>query len=304
MYFKILTAVFLCSFSFYGTGDVLSEINQETIESAPNGYIGNTQALQPRIDGTGQDLRLAVSIHRERVFDLPASLKAVSSGVDSDRDGVVDEYDPHPNRAGLLRNIIYEVPYNGKVYVFRLNIQTDYLDIYRLHLPHELKETGDNVRDFVLVGDPYVKELADQAKNYASQDKKVNARDLLLSLVKNIPYNQDGYTGKLEYPKYAVETLVDRSGDCEDFSILAVNLLGELEGYDKVAFIFFPGHMGVGIKTDKSGISALKARRLPSDHIISGQNMYLYQEATSPGWRLGQIPVEYDRKKAVVYPIL
>lgn len=304
MYFKILTAVFLCSFSFYGVQNDYSKINQGTIDNSPGGSIGNIQTLQTRIDGTGRDLRLAVSIHRDRVFVLPASLKVDNPDADSDRDGVIDEYDPHPDRAGLLRNIIYEVPYNNKIYVFRLNIQTDYLDVYRLHLPHELKETGDNIRDFVLAGDPYVKELVDQAKNYASQDKKVNARDLLLSLVKNIPYNQDGYTGKLEYPKYAVETLVDRSGDCEDFSILAVNLLGELEGYDKVAFIFFPGHMGVGIKTDKSGISALKARRLPSDHIISGRNMYLYQEATSSVWRLGQIPAEYDRKKAVVYPIL
>lgn len=304
MHFKILTAIFLCSFSFYSTGNGLSEINQGTIESIPDGYIGNSQALQPRIDGTGRDLRLAVSIHRDRIFDLPASLKVDGSGDDSDRDGVPDAFDPHPDRAGLLHNIIYEVPYAGKIYVFRLNVQSDYLDVYRLHLPHELNETGDNIKDFVLAGDPYVKELANQAKNYATQDKKVNAHDLLMSLIKNIPYNQDGYTGRLEYPKYAVETLVDRSGDCEDFSILAVNLLGELEGYDKVAFIFFPGHMGVGVKTDKSGISALKARRLPADHIVSGQNIYLYQEVTSPVWRLGQIPAEYDKKKAVVYPIL
>lgn len=304
MYFKSLTAVLLFSLSFIGTGKNLLDTPQSAINNAAGAYIRSIQSSQPRIDGTGQDLRLAVSIHRDRVFDLPASLTVNNPKVDSDRDGVIDEYDPYPNRAGLLRNIIYEVPYAGKIYVFRLNIQTDYLDIYRLHLPHELKETGENVRDFVLVDDPYVEELVDQAKQYASKDKKINARELLLSLVKNIPYNQDGYTGQLEYPKYALETLIDRSGDCEDFSILAINLLGELEGYDKTAFVFFPGHMGVGIKTDKSGISALKAKRLPSDYVVSGQNMYLYQEATSPVWRLGQIPVEYDKKKAVIYPIL
>lgn len=304
MSFKIMTAIMLFSVSIAGTGENLLNIGQNTINGDSGLYSGGIQSSKQRIDGTKQDLRMAVSIRRDQAIVLPVVLPVSQPGVDSDRDGVIDEYDPHPNRAGLLQNIIYEVPHGDKVYVFRLNVQTDYLDVYRLHLPHELKETGENVADFVLVGDPYIKELVNQAKQYSAKDKNLSARELLLSLVKNIPYNQDGYTGKLEYPKYGVETLVDRSADCEDFSILAINLLGELEGYDRVAFVFFPGHMGVGVKTEKVGINGLKARRLPSDHITSGQNIYLYQEATSPVWRLGQIPGEYNKEKAVIYPIL
>ncbi|MDE4908646.1 hypothetical protein L0665_08510 [Methanogenium marinum] len=54
-------------------------------------------------------------------------------------------------------------------------------------------------------------------------------------------------------PKFPVETIIEKGGDCDDKSILLAGLL-EQEGYN-VSLFFFPddSHMAVGIGTDKPG---------------------------------------------------
>jgi hypothetical protein len=49
----------------------------------------------------------------------------------------------------------------------------------------------------------------------------------------------------VEYPKYPLETLVEKKGDCEDQSILAAALLAAM-GYE-VALLILPIHVALGV---------------------------------------------------------
>ena len=240
-----------------------------------------------------QDTRFPVALRNIQDLNLPPGVRQT---IDSDPIKVNLEV------KSALTNALYRVQYNGKVYVFRLNISHDYEDAFR-NLPHTLHENGDNVSSFVIKGDPYIIELVRQAKEFVKNDKDVNVRDLLLAFVKQIPYNSDAYTGKLEYPKYPVETLLDQSGDCEDLSILAVNLVGEAEGYDKVVFVFHPEHMGIAVLPSKAEVEAMKDTSLATGHYDREGEEYFYMEVTDPSWVLGQIPDVYRKSKTVLYPI-
>ncbi len=234
------------------------------------------------------------------VFVFAETINPKRDVKDSDGDGVPDYLDRNPNFAGALSAYVYRVPFKGKTYVFRLNVAPDYTDVYRSHMSHDLDPKGQNVSSFVVKNEPYVAELVKQAKEYAKKDAAVSAQDLLVALVQNLPYNSDAYTGKLEYPKYPIETLSDQSGDCEDLSILAVNLLGELKGYDTVGFVFYGDHMALGLK---AGEADVKDRKLAASIIKYKEMLYVYQEVTDPVWVKGQIPEAFKKRTAIVYTV-
>ena len=298
----VLTVAILLGLFAFGRqsqGVVPKTVEAETRTIAKTQYIGTIE----KIDKSGKDIRIAVDLKHAGLFKFPNNLADGLPITDKDADGVIDALDAHPDQAGPLSNAVIDVPYKGKIYVFRLNIQNDYLDVFRYRLPHVLHESGDNVASFVVKQDPYLRELVDQAKLYAAQDKEVDARELLLALVKNTTYNSDAYTGKLEYPKYPIETLADKSGDCEDLAILAANLIGELNGYDSAAFVFFPEHMGLGLKTTAEEVKNRQNNQWHASQVGPGKEKYLYQEVTDPAWQLGQMPREYAGKLAVIYTI-
>ena len=63
-----------------------------------------------------------------------------------------------------------------------------------------------------------------------------------------MPYTVDDETTPWnEYPRYPVETLFDRGGDCEDTSILTATILYEM-GYDVALLILEDdNHCAIGI---------------------------------------------------------
>jgi hypothetical protein len=67
--------------------------------------------------------------------------------------------------------------------------------------------------------------------------------ELITAFVQSIPYETQGENP----PKFPVETFVDRSGDCDDKSLLLTGLLSR-EGYNVSLMSFTPeSHMAVGI---------------------------------------------------------
>jgi len=90
-------------------------------------------------------------------------------------------------------------------------------------------------------------------------------------------------TGHAVYPKYAIETLVHRRGDCEDGTILLGTLLWAMD-YD-VAVLALPDvqHMVLGVASEEfSGASV--------EH--DGTQYYLV-ETTDVGWDIGEFPPRY-----------
>ena len=110
----------------------------------------------------------------------------------------------------------------------------------------------------------------------------------VLSFIQSLDYTSDKVTtGYDEYPRFPLETLADRGGDCEDTSILFATLIILLE-YDAVLFLIpgtvdEPGHMAVGVAgSDLSGTN-----------VIHNGKEYYYAETTGSDWGIGDIPPEY-----------
>lgn len=144
--------------------------------------------------------------------------------------------------------------------------------------------------------DPYIDVLLQQINNASTKSGisglgKVN---FVVAFVQSLPYTSDAETTPYnEYPRYPIETLFDRGGDCEDTSILAAAMLDKM-GYD-VALLLLRNakHMAVGISLDGY---------YGSYYDYSGKK-YFYLETTGDGWQIGQIPPDLTDKSAEIYPL-
>jgi hypothetical protein len=144
---------------------------------------------------------------------------------------------------------------------------------------------------YVTVSIPEIETLAaqltqlGQAQNFDTYDQLCNT---LAFVQQGIRYTADlsPQTGQLiEYPKYPLETLVEKKGDCEDQAILAAALLTCM-GY-KVALLILPPHVALGI----AGFDNKLGSRVI--HAPSGIT-YLYAETTTPNWLPGEVPRQFQ----------
>ena len=117
---------------------------------------------------------------------------------------------------------------------------------------------------------------------------------LAVSFVQNLAYvDDDVTTGYDEYPRYPLETLVDRGGDCEDTSILLASILHEM-GYD-VVLLALLDHMAVGVAVQEN---------LPGSYWEYEGARYYYVETTGAGWQIGELPREYKNTRARILPLV
>lgn len=140
--------------------------------------------------------------------------------------------------------------------------------------------------------DCYIKFVATQLlllKNLKTDVEKIN---FIASFVQGIEYKTDDQENETyEYPRYPLETLKEKRGDCEDKAILIAALLNSLS-YN-VSLIRLPQHMAVGVNLNET---------------LSGYSYYIDQyyflESTTLFMPLGKIPVEYQGLSNItVYPI-
>ncbi len=115
----------------------------------------------------------------------------------------------------------------------------------------------------------------------------------VISFCQSFEYETDqDSTERAEWPKYPIELLYDRVGDCEDTALLLVGILSRM-GYG-CALIKFDDHIAVGLKGDQS----IDGTYFENDGI-----KYYYIETTNRGWRIGEIPDEYVGLPATVIVI-
>jgi hypothetical protein len=140
--------------------------------------------------------------------------------------------------------------------------------------------------------DLYIEFLADQLlslKNLKTNGEKIN---FVASFVQGIEYMKDDPANdSYEYPRYPLETLKEKRGDCEDKAILTAALLEAL-GYN-VSLIRLPQHMAVGVHLNET---------IPGYSYYIDQ--YYFLETTTLFMPLGKIPPEYlGLSNVTVYPI-
>lgn len=187
----------------------------------------------------------------------------------------------------------YEWRYAGRSWTWTLNVPEALYDHYKERPRPPTKDYSVYVThpddDF------YLKILAETIEDAAEKNEldELETVNLAVTFVQSLPYTSDTVTTPYdEYPRYPVETLVDRGGDCEDTSILLAALLDEM-GYG-VVLLSPPGHMAVGV-LGSSGMSG--------DYWEHKGGLYFYLETTGEGWRLGEVPSEYRGEAAHVYDI-
>lgn len=123
------------------------------------------------------------------------------------------------------------------------------------------------------------------------ESEKVN---FVIAFVQSLPYTEDDVTTDWnEYPRYPIETLFDRGGDCEDTSILVAALLDRL-GYDVCLLILDnENHCAVGVAIE--GVYGT--------YYEHEGEQYFYLETTGEGWEIGDIPPNFTDTRAYIYPI-
>jgi len=117
--------------------------------------------------------------------------------------------------------------------------------------------------------------------------------DFVIAFVQSLPYTEDDVATRWdEYPKYPVETLFDRGGDCEDTSILVAALLDRL-GYDVAILILDDeDHAAVGVSI----------RGIYGTYYEYEGEEYFYLETTGDGWKIGEMP-DFEDTYAYIYPL-
>lgn len=138
--------------------------------------------------------------------------------------------------------------------------------------------------------DAYLRIISDELARLA-EEKNLSDRDLVdsvIDFVQSTVYQEDlEFINKEEYPKFPMETLIDKAGDCEDTSVLLSSLLHEL-GYG-TALVEFDDHMGVAIKGDDS---------IDGFYYLFEGERYYYIETTDDGWEVGEIDDSLKDKTA------
>jgi hypothetical protein len=192
--------------------------------------------------------------------------------------------------------IKYEWEYENSYYSLEIP-RLDFL--YEYYHGRERLKTNDYTVYVIDKGDEeYFKLISNKLENICPEKGDTGKINFIASFIQSLPYASDNVTTPSdEYPRYPVETLFDKEGDCEDTSILTAAILYEI-GYD-VSLIKFSDHMGVGVHLD--GISYANK----DYYTDSTGKKYLYLETTGEKWYLGKAPSNYtNRKDVTVYPVL
>ena len=169
-----------------------------------------------------------------------------------------------------------------------------YLNYYFKDRPTEWEEWVDMVND---PDDDYcITSMVQNVNEAAIRDdlSEIDKVNFVIDFVQSLPYTEDSVTTDWnEYPRYPIETLFDRGGDCEDTSILVAALLDRL-GYEVALLIpVDKNHCAVGVAIEG-------AYGTYYDH---DGTRYFYLETTGEGWEIGEVPSDYQDTNAYLYPI-
>ena len=135
--------------------------------------------------------------------------------------------------------------------------------------------------------DPVILDASSKLREIARNDglNDYDTAGLVLAFVQYIEYTSDTKNGG-EYWNYAVETLFEQHGDCEDTSMLFCALMRPM-GFMVCEMVFkMPGHMSAGI--------ALKDTSVDYGTYNKGNGIFYYFCETSEkryiGYEVGQVP--------------
>jgi len=210
------------------------------------------------------------------------SAGTLDTNTDSDSDGINDKEDINPAGGGRYIAQHFEWYYNNSTWTWDYSIHEDWYEYYKN------KPRTSHGLEYVTENDPFIKEVAKMLKDEAEKNG-YSTTLFITSFVQGLSYVKDSYTSFDEYPKYPVETFIERNGDCEDTSYLTASLINA-SGYGS-ALIELSNHMAIAVKFDTSH---------GGNYYELTDGRYYYFETTGEGWVLGETPLEYQHEQAKI----
>ena len=186
-------------------------------------------------------------------------------------EGIVQQRPPN-TRQTIGKRYVWN--FKGKSYTVLMTIDIEKYNSYdgkeRYDIPRMVEEgritIGNLTREF--------QNVFKRHREWSKQD----CVDFVLSFVQSLPYTLDDVTtGYDEFRRYAIETLIEGGGDCEDTTILVGAILRGLG--EKTALILTPGHIALGVSGNFTGTS-----------VTHDGTKYYYCETTGTGWTVGTLP--------------
>ncbi len=162
---------------------------------------------------------------------------------DSDADGILDSQDEHPAGGGENYKITVNWQHNGLPYTTQFGIPED-LYLYYKNYPR----AGYYYQDgrFATPYDLVIRTIAEDITDVSISSGNSNKFSIAVDFVESMTYQYDiNFNRNSDYPKYAIETIIDERGDCEDTSFLMASILEALN-IDTV-LLLFSDHMAVGV---------------------------------------------------------
>ncbi len=199
-------------------------------------------------------------------------------------EGIVQQRPPN-TRQTIGKRYVWN--FKGKSYTALMTIDIEKYNSYdgkeRYDIPQLVEEgrttIGNLTREF--------QNIFKRHSEWSKQDRI----DFVLSFVQSLPYTLDDVTtGYDEFRRYAIETLIDGGGDCEDTTILVAAILQGLG--EKTALIFMPGHIALGVSGNFKGVS-----------VTYNSTKYYYCETTGTGWTVGDLPTSFGTTVADIIPL-
>ena len=199
-------------------------------------------------------------------------------------EGITQQRPPN-TRQTIGRRYIWN--FQGKSYTILMIIGVEKYNSYsgkeRYDIPKLVEEgrtaIGNLTREF--------QRTFKQHRGWSKQDRV----DFVLSFVQSLPYTLDDVTtGYDEFRRYAIETLIEGGGDCEDTTILVAAILRGLG--EATALIFTPGHIALGVSGDFTGTS-----------LTYNGTKYYYCETTGTGWTVGTLPPSVGKTVDSIVPL-
>jgi len=264
------------------------------------------QAEKSQLESDLDQAEETVSLYETEISDLEEQLSTLllnSSQQSGDISSLLTEIDDLESELKSIYdlNVNHKYPWDYGVGYYPDEYEWELTFPLREYFYYYFKSRPSSWRDYInMVDDPgdddYISYIVQKIEEVAVKEEysvsgKIN---FAVGFVQKLPYTEKIVTRDWdEHPKYPLETLFDRGGDCEDTSILTAALLDKM-GHD--VCLVFPvdeEHCSVGVALDGD---------FGYFYNFDGKK-YFNLETTGGVWRLGQIPASYDGLAAYVYPL-
>ena len=199
-------------------------------------------------------------------------------------DGITQQRPPN-TRGAIGRRYVWN--FRGRHYTILMTIDLERYNSYSGKERYDIPKLVEEGRTTIANLTREFQRTFKQHRDWSKQDRV----DFVLSFVQSLPYTLDNVTtGYDEFRRYAIETLIEGGGDCEDTTILVAAILRGLG--EKTALIFTPGHIALGVSGDYTGAS-----------LTFNGTKYYYCETTGTGWTVGTLPASVGKTVDEIVPL-